>query len=65
MTQPQELQVPAPLSEFQEGQWWVNELDAMGRSGDPDQKRAVAVVHHLLLSIRSAESKCLAQQDKQ
>jgi hypothetical protein len=37
-----------PLSEFQEGQWWVRELDAMVKSGTDDQKRAVAVVHHML-----------------
>ncbi len=37
-----------PLSDFQEGQWWVKELDAMVVDGTPDQKRAVAVVHNLL-----------------
>lgn len=40
----------SPLSEFQEGQWWVKELDAMvALPGVSDQqKRAVAVVHHML-----------------
>lgn len=38
----------APLSDFAEGQWWVQELDAMVASGTLDQKRAVAVVHHML-----------------
>jgi len=33
---------------FQEGQWWLSELDAMAKNATPDQKRAVAVVHNLL-----------------
>lgn len=36
--------------EFSEGQWWLAELDAMVASGTPDQKRAVAVVRHLMRS---------------
>jgi len=44
---------PEPLTEFSEGQWWVKALDALkdlpGASND--QKRAVAVVHHLLASV--------------
>lgn len=42
----------SPLSDFQEGQWWVKELDAM--PGTDDQKRAIAVVHHMLRSARAA-----------
>lgn len=44
---------PDPLSDFREGQWWVSELDAMkDRPGTTlDQKRAVAVVHHLIASV--------------
>ena len=41
------------LQEFQDGQWWVQELD--GLSGKypltDDEKRAVAVVHRLLRTI--------------
>ena len=37
-----------PLSDFQEGQWWVLELDEWAKTGTDDQKRAVAVVHHML-----------------
>lgn len=44
---------PEPLSEFQEGQWWVTELDAMVADGTAEQKRAVAVVHHMLRSARA------------
>lgn len=45
-----------PLSEFQEGQWWVLALDRMAQSAtDLDQKRAVAVVHHLLRSAAIAQ----------
>lgn len=41
-----------PLSDFQEGQWWVKELDELARApgATHDQKRAVAVVHHMLRS---------------
>lgn len=39
---------PEPLTNFSEGQWWVKELDAVAVSGTAEQKRAVAVVHHLL-----------------
>lgn len=45
----------APLSDFQEGQWWIAALDAMVKdAGTQDQKRAVAVVHHLLRASRAA-----------
>lgn len=44
----------SPLSDFQEGQWWVKELDALGSTGTDDQKRAIAVVHHMLRSARAA-----------
>ena len=41
-----------PITDFQEGQWWVKELDAMVYDkGTFDQKRAVAVVHHLLRAV--------------
>lgn len=40
-----------PLCEFKEGQWWVQELDAMAKGATPDQRRAVAVVHNLLRTI--------------
>ncbi len=44
-----------PLTEFQEGQWWIAELDAMVKdAGTDDQKRAVAVVHHLLRASSAA-----------
>ena len=38
------------LQDFQEGQWWVKELDAMANAetATPEQKRAVAVVHNML-----------------
>lgn len=41
-----------PLSDFKEGQWWVQELDniASALGASHDQKRAVAVVHHMLRS---------------
>lgn len=43
------------LSNFQEGQWWVKELDdAAQKEGAPDDiKRAVAVVHALLRTVRN------------
>jgi hypothetical protein len=42
----------SPLIDFQEGQWWVKELDAVSSlpGATPDLKRAVAVVHHMLRS---------------
>lgn len=45
-----------PLTEFQEGQWWVKELDALVRKEGTtdDQKRAVAVVHNMLRSVAHA-----------
>lgn len=39
---------PQPLTDFQEGQWWLVELDAAARDGSHDLKRAVAVVRNLL-----------------
>lgn len=49
-------ELPDLLSDFQEGQWWVKELDAAVASGflTDDQKRAVAVVHHFLRSARAS-----------
>ena len=54
-----ELKYPEPLANFSEGQWWIQELDAMVEDVDIykfDQKRAVAVVHHMLRSIAAHES---------
>lgn len=42
---------PDALADFQEGQWWVAELDNMVSNGTADQKRAVAVVHHMLRAV--------------
>jgi len=44
------------VSDFAEGQWWLQELDAMVASGTDDQKRAVAVVRNLLRTAQSAWS---------
>lgn len=59
----EDLNSPASTSEFQEGQWWVQELDNMvdktpTEEGSNDFKRAVAVVHHLLRSVRALELYC-------
>lgn len=43
-----------PISNFQEGQWWVAELDNASKGGAPDLKRAVATVHHMLRSAADA-----------
>ncbi len=49
------VQEPGPsgdyLSDFQEGQWWLAELDAAVANGTHDQKRAVAVVRNLLATV--------------
>lgn len=52
-----------PLTEFREGQWWVKELDAMVKDASPDQKRAVAVVHHMLRAALSAVPSAPASKD--
>lgn len=46
----------APLGDFAEGQWWVVELDRLAAdiAATPDQKRAVAVVRHLLRAAKAA-----------
>jgi hypothetical protein len=53
--QPAPMQVAGPsgdcLSDFQEGQWWVAELDAVVASGTHEQKRAMAVVRNLLATV--------------
>ena len=59
LSQPQDAQEVAcdyALSDFKEGQWWVDELDALSgtETATPDQKRAVAVVHNLLRHISAA-----------
>jgi hypothetical protein len=40
----------SPLSDFKEGQWWTLELDAIANSSSAtnEQRRAIAVVRHLL-----------------
>ena len=38
----------APIDVFEEGQWWLVELDSIVANGTPDQKRAMAVVRNLL-----------------
>ena len=47
--------VNEPLVNFQEGQWWVAELDRAALTGADDFKRAVAVVHHMLRAAAGAE----------
>lgn len=60
--QPAQAEIPAPpdtepLGSFEEGQWWVKELDALvHRGATPDQVRAVAVVHRLLRAVKSAQA---------
>ena len=44
---------PEPIHNFAENQWWVAELDSMAQTGTDDQKRAVAVVHHLLKAVQA------------
>lgn len=46
----------APLGDFAEGQWWVAELDRLAAdiAATPEQKRAVAVVHHLLQAVKAS-----------
>lgn len=48
---------PEPLENFKEGQWWTKELDALKElpGASLDQKRAVAVVHHML---KAADAHC-------
>ena len=57
-----------PLADFQEGQWWVNELDAMASHPigqairvTPDMRRAVAVVHNLLRAATAPQPSPTAQ----
>ena len=45
----------SPLSDFQEGQWWIAELDKAATGASADFKRAVAVVHHMLRSAAENE----------
>ena len=54
----------AMLREFKEGQWWVNELDALQDSGKltDDAKRAIAVVHRLLKTISVSPETWFAEQ---
>lgn len=55
----------APLRDFQEGQWWIQELDAMAASitATDNQKRAVSTVHHLLRAARDAETQSIAKHE--
>ena len=54
--------VADPLSEFQDGQWWMLELDGIAsKLGEAitvthDMLRAVAVVRHLLRAVRETEA---------
>jgi hypothetical protein len=54
----------SPLCDFQEGQWWVRELDALAasRQATDDQKRAVAVVHHMLRAALATTPAVQAEQ---
>jgi hypothetical protein len=45
-------------ADFQEGQWWVQELDSSARNGSDEFKRAVAVVHHLLRVTAAPQAEC-------
>ena len=42
-----------PIDNFEEGQWWVKELDSLAKNFNlsNDQKRAIAVVHNMLKTI--------------
>lgn len=44
------------VSDFHDGQWWMQELDAMVANGTPDQKRAVAVVRNLIRTANAQPS---------
>jgi hypothetical protein len=44
------------LSDFKDGQWWMQELDQAVANGTPDQKRAVAVVRNLLGTIAAPQA---------
>lgn len=53
----------SPLSAFQEGQWWVKELDKITNrhKGTPikvtaDMQRAVSVLHHMLRAARNQDA---------
>lgn len=41
--------------DFEEGQWWLKELDAMVVNGTHDQKRAVAVVRNLMTTAKAQQ----------
>lgn len=43
------------IEDFNEGQWWLKELDAMAKDGTPDQKRAVAVVRNLMATAKAQQ----------
>lgn len=51
-----ESRVAGLAAEFEDGQWWVQELDAAVADGTPDQKRAVAVVRNLLRQIAELQT---------
>lgn len=42
--------------EFCEGQWWLEELDTMVKTGTPNQKRAVAVVRNMMGQLAGAQA---------
>lgn len=45
---------PEPPENFQEGQWWLQELDNAAQDVPADLKRAVATVRHLMRSAHKA-----------
>lgn len=51
-----------PINDFQEGQWWLKELDSLVKDGTSDQKRSVAVVRNL---IRAAQQESDDPQELQ
>jgi len=64
-----EQDYPEPLENFCEGQWWLNELEAMASHSidqqirvTADMKRAVAVVRHMLKSA-SKSLEAIAKKD--
>jgi hypothetical protein len=63
--QPAPVQGPSGdyLSDFQEGQWWLAELDAAVVNGTPAQRSAVAVVRNLLATVAANTPPAAAVQE--
>lgn len=57
-TQGEASEFDSPLSDFKEGQWWTLELDAIANSSSAtnEQRRAIAVVRHLLRVIAATHT---------